>query len=343
MRKEQLYSRSVSTEGLFELVEKKGGNPHLLAAEVGLNSDFKSNDIDFISWNKVCDYLELCAKRLDAPSFGIEWAQSLPDNSRNSGPLILAGAVKNNFRDALELALNYQKIHTNGVSYSFIEDPTSEDLIGYVDIHPLSAPARQHCEHIMAHIVILASRYAPDFKIKHISFQHNAPKDSQWHGAIFPCEITYNADRNTITGNKSILDVPKSAFTTVMLPLLRSYLDRRRRKVNTHGSITMDVAELLPNMFGLQQSHMSDVALAMQISEKKLQRLLREENTTFSAILNDVRRNTATRLLQGSEIPITRIARMLDYGSVESFNAACQRWHKLSPRQVRNGDDETAL
>lgn len=335
MRGEELYCRSIALDGLFEFVRKKGGNPLLLAAEVGLDPAFQTKAIDFVPWNTICDYLELCADRLDAPSFGIEWAYALPEDSRNSGPLLLVGTLKKNLRDAFDLIVTYQKIHTNGVAYSYKEYPNAGELTGYIDIHPLSHPSRQFCEHIMAGIVILANRYVPDTQFTHMTLQHSPPIDPIWHDSAFPFKKTYNADHNTLTTQLSVFETPTSHLTPVLLPLLRSYLNRRQKTVSARTSIALDISELLPNILGLRRSKISDVAEAMGVSEKKLQRLLREEGTTYSAVLDDVRKTSATRLLLESDISITRLAHMLDYASIESFNTACHRWHGQSPRQVR--------
>ena len=340
MRREGLYCRSIALDGLFEFVKKKGGDPLAFAAEAGLDPNFQSKEIDFIPWNVACNYLELCAERLNAPAFGIEWAYDLPEDARNSGPVLLAGSLKRNLKEALKLMVSYQTIHTNGVTYSFIENPNRDEVIGYIDIHPLSHRSRQFCEHIMAHIVILAQRYLTDICFTHITFQHSPPLDPTWHDRAFPFEKTYNADRNTLATDLSIFETPKSKIMPLALPFLRSYLNRRQKAVADRASIALDISGLLPNMLGLKQSKMSNIANAMSVSEKKLQRLLREEETTYSAVLDDVRKTSATRLLLESDISITRLAHMLDYGSLESFNTACQRWYGKSPRQVRNDGRE---
>lgn len=111
MRGEQLYCRSVALDGLFEFVREKGGDPLQFAADVGLDPNFNSKSINFVSWNAACDFLELCAERLNMPAFGVEWAESLPENASNSGPILLAGALKKNLRETLQIAIDYQKTH----------------------------------------------------------------------------------------------------------------------------------------------------------------------------------------------------------------------------------------
>ncbi|MBL8845828.1 MAG: helix-turn-helix transcriptional regulator [Hyphomicrobium zavarzinii] len=70
-------------------------------------------------------------------------------------------------------------------------------------------------------------------------------------------------------------------------------------------------------------------------SEKKLQRLLSHEGTSFSAILDDVRRAMAVRLLSDTEAPISRIAGLLAYSTPGPFTLAFKRWTGVSPRVFR--------
>ena len=80
---------------------------------------------------------------------------------------------------------------------------------------------------------------------------------------------------------------------------------------------------------------MTDVANILDISPKKLQRLLSEEGTKYSEILGNVRKGMAKRLLFESDMSIVHLAVSLDYSSTEAFNTACQRWFGVSPTQYR--------
>lgn len=335
MRSERLYCRAIAFDGLFEFISEKGGDPVRLAKDVGLDLTYQNNKLSFLNWNTMCDFLEHCADRLDAPSFGIEWAHTLNEDLRNSGPMLLAGWLSQNLRHGLNLAIKYQKIHTNGVTYSIDEDADKNVVRGYVDIHPFSHKSRQYSEHILALIAIYGPRNFPQVRFSEVNFQHDRPKDLSWHIRTFDMPINFNQNRNMMIANLDALDSKPTHLAKLLTPLLSTYLDRRERRVSSRSSVAMGVAELIPYVLGLRQSRITDVAKIMGVSDKKLQRLLRAENTSYSAILEDVRQRFATRLLTDSQISMTRIAKMLDYASIESFNAACNRWHGASPTQIR--------
>jgi len=67
---------------------------------------------------------------------------------------------------------------------------------------------------------------------------------------------------------------------------------------------------------------MTDVANILDVSPKKLQRLLHEEGTKYSDILRDVRKGMAKRLrlLFESDMSIAHLAVSIDYSSTEAFN-----------------------
>ena len=337
MRGENLYVRAVSISGLLELAEKKGAPSEAWAKDVGLELPSRSNKIDFVSWNAICDFLERCAQRLDCPTFGIEWAYATPQDARNSGPIIMNWVKRRNLSDLLDLSLDYQAIHTNGVNYSY-DHVESEGLVkGYIDIHPLSHFSRQYSEHIAAYILMHARRLYPEIKIMQVTFQHKAPEDLHVHHRVFGENIIFDAPSHTVTISDQILETSKSsAFNRkIALPLFEKYLNDRLRKSVPESSISTHVASMLPMIFGLRESGIAEVAKAMNISEKKLQRLLRQEGTTYSEIREKVREETARRLLITSDISITRLAKTLDYKTLESFHTACSRWFNCSARTFR--------
>ena len=87
MERDSLYSRSIALLGLPEFIESLGGSPDKLFAQADLNLAHINGDENFVSWNGTCRLLELAARELDEPSFGIKWAHSMPKSYQNTGPV----------------------------------------------------------------------------------------------------------------------------------------------------------------------------------------------------------------------------------------------------------------
>jgi AraC-like DNA-binding protein len=79
------------------------------------------------------------------------------------------------------------------------------------------------------------------------------------------------------------------------------------------------------------------------ISAKKLQRLLAQKQTSFSEILDEVRRSTACRFLEETAIPIQNIAGWLEYSGAPAFIMAFKRWAGMTQSEFRAQRDQGVI
>ena len=80
---------------------------------------------------------------------------------------------------------------------------------------------------------------------------------------------------------------------------------------------------------------LSDVAKAMGVSPRSLQRRLMEQGTTFSRILDRSKRQRAMQLLVKEDLSMSEIALMLGYSDASNFGRAVRKWTGQSPKQWR--------
>ena len=77
------------------------------------------------------------------------------------------------------------------------------------------------------------------------------------------------------------------------------------------------------------------IAALLGIHPRTLQRRLREEGTSFEAIKDTVRRDTALHYLRERRLPLVHVAQALGYAEVSTLSRSCHRWFAASPRQLR--------
>lgn len=97
------------------------------------------------------------------------------------------------------------------------------------------------------------------------------------------------------------------------------------------SSLKQAIATLLRNGY-------PDIYLASQItgtSLRTLQRRLAEEGLTYSRLVEQVRFNTAIRLLQDPSLKLLNIAIELGYSDAAHFTRAFKRWTGTSPSEFR--------
>jgi len=338
MPQDQTYTRAVALLGFPEFIKRHGGNAKTLFDEAGLDIEAALNPQDLISWPRCCVLLELTAKALTLPSLGLRWAQNVPDDMPNTGPHVYLAGLMPDVLTLLEMSLKYQEVHTNGAHYSYRRNSAQNRVTGSIDFHPETPACRQFAEHIMALTCrgvrqVIGGDYCNPLEV---SFQHSRPADLSLHREIFDCPILFNAERTEMSYDIKILDQRMGHKLPLIKTLLGQYLKRQQKKLpKTSTPIKSAIMGLIPYILASGKSDIISVAHVLGMSPKKVQRLLKQEGTTYSIILDDIRSHTARRLLLESDMSITRIANMLDYSSSRPFGHACRRWFDTTPLKYR--------
>ena len=304
-----------------------------------MDIDGLDNHQALISWPRSCLLLELAAKTLNLPNLGLIWAQNLPEDLPNAGPHAYLAALMSDVVTLIEMSLKYQKLHTNGIRYSYERDIEREWTTGYLDFHPETPACRQYAEHIVGFTCLGVRRFIgpPYDNPLEIRFQHSKPANITLHEKIFNCPVVFDAERTSMSYDIKILDQKMGPRWPFIKTLLEQYLKRQQRKLpQTSTPMKTAISSLIPYILASGKSDIISVAHVLDMSPKKVQRLLKQEGTTYSDLLDEFRAQSAKRMLLESNMSITRIANMLDYSSTRPFANACIRWYGSSPRALRN-------
>ena len=339
MSKEYLYIRSSNNTAAFKnFIRSLGGDPTLLLQELYGDKIDAQEKLNFIPWSTLVKLYEGSSVDFDEPYFGMKWAMAMPKDFRSSGPHVFFASISKNIEQFAKIAIEFQRLHTNGVSYSTHVDVEKKEFLARLDFHPMATYSRQFCEHVMGVLTLMGTRFIPNFQIKAIHFQHSKPEDMSVYQELFRCPVKFNCNENLLVLDHKWFKYEKTNHAkNALKPFLRAFIDWRVRKNLKHkATVAMTLAELLPSLLGVKHSDIETVSKALNMSPKKLQRLLRDEGTNYSEVLDGVRRNIASRLLEESDMTIMHVAQLLDYSSDKTFNTAFKRWFNMPPGQFRN-------
>jgi AraC-like DNA-binding protein len=95
------------------------------------------------------------------------------------------------------------------------------------------------------------------------------------------------------------------------------------------------VRQLLLDEVGRVEPTASRLARALGLSERTLSRRLDAEGTSFRAILDGLRRQTATALLRDPALGIAEVAFVLGYSEPTAFHRSFKRWTGMTPLSYR--------
>lgn len=167
-------------------------------------------------------------------------------------------------------------------------------------------------------------------------FQHLAPADLDPYAKAFGCRLEFGADHYELVFDRAVLDLPLAVTPTVLSSYFGAFLEyQMQRRQHYDQSITATIELAVASLMGTGLCTLEFVADAIGISPKKLQRLLAQEDTSFSEVCNTVRRDTAYRILAETDAPLTSVAGLLDYASIVPFSNAFRRWSGFAPTAFR--------
>jgi len=88
---------------------------------------------------------------------------------------------------------------------------------------------------------------------------------------------------------------------------------------------------------GMRGGHlrMAQVADALHLSPRTLQRRLGDAGTSYQQLLDQVRHHLARRLLDATDLDVGEIAFLLGFEELNSFNRAFRQWEGATPARWR--------
>lgn len=299
---------------------------------------------DLICYIRFVRLLEDTAAELARPSFGLDFALANEPYFSNMGPVTMMAKFTANFREWIEIGMRNRRIYSSGAILELFEDSKSElvslrhrQLIVSGAI-PGGNWAAQFVEHEIGSIFRMAravTGYLDERPVR-VRFAHPRPARTDVHERMFGCEVEFGAEFNEIVFRRQVLDYPTGGNLSIFQGLMRYAIRVRTQQPPISGkAVSYAVRLAIASLAGVQRSSVEFVADSIGFRVREIRRLLAQEGTSFTQILDEVRAEQSVRLLKDSDVSITSIAAMLDYSGVVPFATAVRRWTGRAPRLVR--------
>jgi AraC-like DNA-binding protein len=196
---------------------------------------------------------------------------------------------------------------------------------------------RHHTESIFSIIASILKRLSEGrIKLLGVYFQHAEPESLCEHQRVFDAPLHFAQKANSLLFAKEDLSRPIFLANPDFLYAHESVARKLMTRVETAGAFSSRVREAIGKSIARGDFPLlEDMARELAVSKRKLQAVLKEEETCFREILNDIRRKLAQQYLKDPETSICEIAFLLGFSEQSAFNHAFRRWTGVTPRAYR--------
>lgn len=233
-------------------------------------------------------------------------------------------------RDAVVFALRYLDLSfTFCIPHVAIDQETLrltlDDLLVPPDVRPFLVE-----RDLTAILTVVGDLLAGPAPIERIDLRLPAPRDIRPHVELFGVRPRFDHGANVATLDVAHLDrpLPQANDHTVALceAQCRQLVEQRRTRVG----IAHEVRKRLIRVGGAPAG-IEEIATALAMSERTLRRKLTEADTSYRALLDEVRHALADQLLRTGALSVEDVAIRLGYAESASFIHAYTRWTGTTP------------
>ncbi|MEO8699383.1 MAG: AraC family transcriptional regulator [Kofleriaceae bacterium] len=283
-----------------------------------------------VSLRLVVEMLALAARTTGDDAIGIAFAEQVPWSDVG----VLAYVMLNSptIGAAFANGCRYFSIASNLAGTALVVDGDTARLT-----HAIRDPAVAAYDHNSDLVLAL-----------HVRLCRDATHDPAWaprevvlrrtptarHMRFFRCPVTSDVD-SAIVVAASELRRPLHAADPGLLPILLAHADACLQQVPAGGDFAASIRAIVIELLAAGDATIERSADRLGMAARSVQRRLADAGTSFSQVVEAVRRELAERYLADPAISVTEAAFLLGYSELSAFSRAFRRWNGQSAADFR--------
>ena len=332
VRSEPMISSAVGA-GLAEAIEAAGQDADAVLHSVGLDRAAVADRHAFFPSAAFTLALEEAARVTGDDCFGLHFGERY--NPKDFGALVYVVLNSPTIGAALENIARYLRIYNEAAIVSFVP----RDRHAYLHYGLRGVPLqrrRQHEEYALTvGIGIIRMMAGSDWRPVEVQFEHETPARTNEHARVFGAPVLFGCDGNVIVIEREFCDRQVPAADRRLYPILEDYLQRQLENRPTENRFVLSVRTAIGNAMKDGEPKVTDVAAAIGVSVRTLQRRLGESGVDYRALVDDIRQDLALRYLKDRRHTLSDVAYLLGYSEISAFSRAFRRWTGSTPSDYR--------
>lgn len=315
----------VATEAGFDILpylRRRKIDPDLIAGEHGL-----------IDYSDLIGLLEEVASCENCPDFGFRLAQG--QRPLQFGMISQTIAFAPTVGEAIDTFLKYRALYSQSSHWELKRQNGIAQLRRFWN-------ASQHRDgmqivilNITKSVMAVRALMGPEWSPIGVYFVADNIPVTPTMRRYFNAPMFFGSQNDEIAFPEADLGTPISTGNPELLAVLTNYFDRLLPDLTRHGQISVQVQRILRTRMGNAPCAIVDVANAMAMHPRTLQRALANEGTAFRTLARDLRMQMARQLTRSTRMPIMEVSTLAGYRHASSFTRAYRQSEGQTPRTQR--------
>jgi AraC-like DNA-binding protein len=335
--------RAASIEGFADLVRRLGGDPAALLKRAGLDTRVLVEPDLRIDADKLMRLLDIAAVETASEDFGLRLAQM--HGIANLGPIGILAREEHSVGAALQTLIDYLYLH-NSLTYLKVDASSATPMIAVFLQGNGPIASRQTIDlAVGAAVGVLRALRGAEWNPVGVQLSYGAPKRDATHRRLFHCPIEYDAPLNAIYVTRDDLQASLHSASPAFQRQAREWIESLAVRAQTQSTFTDDVRRLVAMLLSSGRCNADRLANFYGVNRRTLHRRLEVAGQSFTALVNDVRREIAGRRVSEGRMSLSEISHALGFDQQSSFcrwfrhefGASASEWGTLRRRRNNHG------
>lgn len=324
----------LATFGLIglRLLELHDIDPQRFAQQVGIGSIDVPSPKTRLAADLADNAFELAAQLIPDPAFALRAAECW--HPGHLGTLGFAWLSSGSLRTGLKRLERYSKIIGQKASCRCVDVPQGLRFVldhGRGDrlVGPILADFA-----LSLFVGMCRVNFGPSLMLESVALRRSPPADPTPYEKFFGTSVRFGAVEDGFTLPIHVADSPLPTSNHELATTFDAILTKQLSELNRADLMTRCQAYLLNELTSGEPSEIN-LASAMGMSSRTLQRKLADDGMTYRNLLEKTRYDLALRYLDDPARSVTDITFLLGFSEQSAFTRAFKRWNGKAPTAYR--------
>jgi AraC-like DNA-binding protein len=322
---------TLQLQPLVLVLPRLGFDPARIFGRLGLSLEQIADPNARVDAGVEFDVWDAVEEATGDPCFGLRVADEVEAGALGAYEYLLRNSVT--LRDAIRLANRYERVVDDLTRVSLIEEgPIARLRLWRVGDYPHPA---QGVECVFVVIARLIGSAFPDAFAHEVRFAHRLSGALEERTRRFGCPVKFEQPHSEIVFPARLLDLRIPFADPRLGQVLEEPVQRMLDALPAEDPLIHRARTALAASLAAGSASLETLAGALRLSARTLRRRLEEHGTSYTALLDELRRDLAGHYVSQTEDSFEAVAGRLGFTEPSTFYRAFKRWHGTTPAAYR--------